>query len=477
MAGAVALCAVPAAAQEASGQGVTPTSIKFVVTFPDVAAIRQIINVDPGNYQVAYQSLFNQTTPRAVSTDARSCPSTPWSPRSGRPAGHRVHAAHRSRQGLRRPELLPGPRRGLLRPDPRRSHSRRVAQRRPGAQAKAPWFNNLISDSDLVPEEMATFAKQGVFTGKKDGVVGTSVDQAELNQVVSAPKADKANVVQTAVNSVPGTDTAAQIQEYGVIAQKFQSSRVDLVVAVGDAGNGWPSALQRTRAPTRRNSSPPTTTTCTPSWQQGGLQPRHPQGRADCGRRRAGVGGWNDPAMKRCVATVHKADRAPPSTSGDGDGVDAGDLNAPATACTQVALLRHRQGSRQDAEQPDFRQGRRVPHARHDPRWGGSYDFSGVTTTATARLRLHLEPDRARARPEVDPQAQRVGTHILTRPCDPLTPGSRMGGMIRWGASAPPDPVDRSGGAGACAASGPHRCSRFVFVVVVVGACTIGDRS
>src|SRR5215469_7005058 len=43
-----------------SQQGVTPSTIKVGVTYADVAAIRNLINVDPGNYQVAYTTLFNQ---------------------------------------------------------------------------------------------------------------------------------------------------------------------------------------------------------------------------------------------------------------------------------------------------------------------------------------------------------------------------------------------------------------------------------
>ena len=43
-----------------SGQGVTPTRIMVGVTYPDVSAIRSVINVDPGNYQAAYKALFNQ---------------------------------------------------------------------------------------------------------------------------------------------------------------------------------------------------------------------------------------------------------------------------------------------------------------------------------------------------------------------------------------------------------------------------------
>jgi hypothetical protein len=44
-----------------------------------------------------------------------------------------------------------------------------------------------------------------------------------MSLVTPALKKVGADVVQTAVNSVPDTDTTAQIQEYQTIAQKFQS--------------------------------------------------------------------------------------------------------------------------------------------------------------------------------------------------------------------------------------------------------------
>ena len=48
------------AADNQSGQGVTPTSIKLGITYLDASAIKNIVNIDPGNYQVAYTTLIRQ---------------------------------------------------------------------------------------------------------------------------------------------------------------------------------------------------------------------------------------------------------------------------------------------------------------------------------------------------------------------------------------------------------------------------------
>jgi hypothetical protein len=37
------------------------------------------------------------------------------------------------------------------------------------AAAKAPWFNYQISDSELIPKELAIFKREGAFKGKKIG--------------------------------------------------------------------------------------------------------------------------------------------------------------------------------------------------------------------------------------------------------------------------------------------------------------------
>ncbi len=381
MVGVVALGAAPAGAQGESGQGVTPTSIKVGVTYPDVAAIRQIINVDPGNYQVAYQTLFNQINAQGGINGRKIVPVYA----TVNPLG--TAGAATACTQLTEDDKVFAVVGFFQAPDtacyvqthnvPIVGASLSAAQ---AAQAKAPWFNDLISDSDLVPKEMATFAKQGVFTGKKVGVVGTAVDQAELNQVVSTLKAHKVNVVQTATNSVPDTDTAAQIQEYGVIAQKFHSSGVGLVVAVGNAGNGWPSALQS-------NQSTYTPTLVATDYNdlhayvanKAGYTPAILKGALTAGGDVPPSVWWNDPAMKRCVATVHKAE--PSATINNPVTATASTpvtWTAPQTACTQVALFSDivKAAGKTLNNQTFAKGGASLTHVTL-PGGGGTYDFSG----------------------------------------------------------------------------------------------------
>jgi hypothetical protein len=207
--------------------------------------------------------------------------------------------------------------------------------------AQAPWYNNLISDSDLVPKEMAVFKQEGVFKDKKVAVVGTNIDQPEITLVQQVLHKDGVDVVETAVNSVPDTDTAAQVQEYGTIAQRFESAGADVVVSVGNAGNGFPSALQSTQSAYRprivatdytdldayvSNKAGYTQSILKNAITAGGIPP-------------ASIW-WNDPTMKRCIATIRSAE----PTAVINNPINATSSTpvtwtAPQTACVQVALF------------------------------------------------------------------------------------------------------------------------------------------
>ncbi len=342
MTGIAEAVATGAANAAPSVQGVTPTRITVGITYPDVAAIRTIINVDPGNYQLAYTTLINQInasggingrkiTPVFAAVDplgtagaATACTQLTEDAKAFAVLGffqavdtacyvntHDVPIVGASLSGTQ------------------------------AAQATAPWFNNLISDSDLVPKEMAIFKQEGVFAGKKIGVVGTSADQTELSLVTPTLRRLKVNVVQTAVNSVPDTDTTAQVQEYGVIAQKFQSSGVNLVVAVGNSGNGWPAALQSNQSTymPRLVATDYTDLDAYVSNKAGYTQSILKDAITAGGIPPASIW-WNDPAMKRCIATIQAAE--PTATINNPVTATASTpvtWTAPQTACVQVALF------------------------------------------------------------------------------------------------------------------------------------------
>jgi len=338
----VELTTTTSVASAESQQGVTANTIKVGVTYADVAAIRNIINVDPGNYQVAYTALFNQINAKGGIDGRKIVPV--FAPVN--PLG--TAGAATACTQLTEDDKVFAVLGFFQQPDSAcyvQTHNVPII----GAslstdQAKAataPWYNNLISDSDLVPKEMAVFKQEGVFKGEKVAVVGTNIDQPEINTVLPVLHKEGVDVVQTAVNSVPDTDTAAQVQEYGTIAQRFQSAGADVVVSVGNAGNGFPSALQSTQSPYRpRIVATDYTTLDAYTSNKAGYTQSILKGAITAGGIPPASIWWNDPTMKRCFATIQAAEPSAainnPVTATASTPVT---WTAPQTACVQVALF------------------------------------------------------------------------------------------------------------------------------------------
>lgn len=329
-------------ASSPSEQGVTPSTITVGVTYADVAAIRNIINVDPGNYQVAYTTLFDQINAKGGINGRKIVPV--FAPVN--PLG--TAAAATACTQLTEDKKVFAVLGFFQQPDTAcylQTHSVPIIgaslTTEQAKQAKAPWYNNLISDSDLVPKEMAVFKQEGVFKGKKVAVVGTNIDQPEINLVLPVLRKEGVDVVQTAVNSVPDTDTSAQTQEYGTIAQRFQSAGADVVVSVGNSGNGFPSALQTTQS-TYRPRIVATDYTDLDAYvsNKAGYTQSILKGAITAGGIPPASIWWNDPTMKHCIATIQAAEPSAvinnPVTATSSTPVT---WTAPQTACVQVALF------------------------------------------------------------------------------------------------------------------------------------------
>ena len=330
------------AAQSSSTEGVTDSAIHVGVTYPDISALKGIINVDPGNYNVAYTTLFDQINahgglggrkivptfaavdPTGTAGAAKACTQLTEDDKVFVVMGFFQAADVDCYTSLHGVPII--------------GASLSTAQ---AAAAKAAWFNNIISDSDLIPKEMALFSKEGVFKGKKVAVVDEAADAADMNLVMAALKKLKVDVVQTATNSAPTSDRVAQDQQFNTIAEKFQSVGANEVVAVGNAGNGWPRALQD-------NQSTYLPRLVASTYIDLDAYVEDSSGHSNAVLKNAITAGgyppvavvWNDPAMKKCVATIQakepKAKINNPVTATASTPVT---WTAPEVACQQVALF------------------------------------------------------------------------------------------------------------------------------------------
>ena len=169
-------------------------------------------------------------------------------------------------------------------------------------------FSLLPPDAAYDPVELAAFENRGVFKGKKVGIFYGPSDIAEAKVVQSDLKRLHVDVVLSADDSVPPTDTLAVDQDARTIALRFEDAGVNEVVGVGGTGAAvWPRALLDNQS----TYKPPwiaTNETALASYvgsAKGGnpyldnviaatTTPSAPQV-------------WMNPAMQKCAAIVRKA--------------------------------------------------------------------------------------------------------------------------------------------------------------------------
>jgi hypothetical protein len=180
----------------------------------------------------------------------------------------------------------------------------------PGAlpASAAADFSLTPPDSAYDPVQLAAFDKRGVFKGKKVGLFFGPSDISEAKVVQSDLKKLHVDVVLSADDSVPATDTAAVDQEAQSIALRFQNAGVNEVVGVGGTGAAtWPRALQDNQS----TYKPPwiaTNVTALASYVASakGKNPYLDNVMASSPVSSA-FQVWTDPAMQKCAAIVRKA--------------------------------------------------------------------------------------------------------------------------------------------------------------------------
>jgi hypothetical protein len=374
------LVTVGAAGAAQSGQGVTASTIQVGITYPDIAALKGIINVDPGNYQVAYTTVIDKINKAGGINGRKIVPVfaavNPVGTAGAATACTKLTEDDKVFVAIGFFQQVDTACYVQTHDTPIIGTSLTAAQ---SAAARAPWFNFQISSNELIPKEMAIFKQDGAFTGKKVGVVSTSADSVETSLVLPALRSLHVNVVQNAVNSVSVTDTAAQVAEYGTIAQKFQSSGVNLVVAVGNSGNGWPSALQQ-------NQSTYMPRFIATDYNDLDAYTSNKAGHSNAILKDVLTAGpqppasvwWNDPAMKNCVAAIQKAEPTAvinnPVTATSSTPVT---WTAPQAACQQTALLTDivKAAGKTLNNQTFLKGGQSLTHVTI-PGGGGTFNFS-----------------------------------------------------------------------------------------------------
>ncbi len=324
------------------GQGVTATTIRVGITYPDLAAIRQTINVNAGNYQVAYTAVIDQINSQGGINGRKIVPYfSAVNPLGTAPAAESCAQLTEDDKVFVEVGFLQAA--DVLcyvatHDTPIVGQSLTAQQQ---AQAKATWFNFGLAPNEVVPKELSSFVRLGVFSGHKVAVVGQSADQAEMNVVLAQLKSLGVNVVQSAINDALITDTVALNAQYALIAQKFSAAGANVVVAVGTAGEQWPDALQINQSSylprlvaTDYNDLDAYVSSKT------GFSQAVLKNAITASGSPSNAAEWVDPAMQKCVALVQAAE---PNTVINSP-VNATSstpvtYTAPITACQLIPML------------------------------------------------------------------------------------------------------------------------------------------
>lgn len=290
--------------------GVTADTIRVGVTYPDFSAIRQIVNIDQGDFKEAYTALFDRINAAGGVHGRKIVPFfAPINPIGTDPAAVACTQLTEDNKVF----VVMG---FFQHDDPLcyvSTHDTPVigvgltaAQQ---AQAKAPWFSTTLTPEHTVPKVLSAVAAHGAFQGQKVAVVAQAGEAEQMNNLVLPElKKLKVNVVQSAVEDAPASDLNAGFQRYGVIARKFQSVGATVVVAVGQAGDGWPKSLQ-----VNKSAYKPVTVAVdqgsllTYVADKAGNDPEVLRGALTAGTNPPESVIWNDPPVRDCVQTVEKA--------------------------------------------------------------------------------------------------------------------------------------------------------------------------
>jgi hypothetical protein len=235
------------AGAESSGStpGVTEDTIKVGVTYTDLEAIRDVIDIDHGDYEATYQALFDDMNERGLidgrRIEAVYAPVNPIGTESAEEACVKLTEQEKVFVTV-----------GSFLNDSMLCHAEEHESAVIGgtmtpqrlARAKAPWFTTEPS-ADLQTDAVREFDEAELFTGKF-AVYAIKTDEALLRDLIEPAFAEFGlQPVEVAVADVPGGDSANTEQTLAMI-DRWKKAGVTQVFVVGQGAIGWLNGLEQT---------------------------------------------------------------------------------------------------------------------------------------------------------------------------------------------------------------------------------------
>ena len=330
-----------AGAAGASAQGVTSTTIRIGIPYIDFAALKSIgVNLDQGSAQDAYSALIANLNKHGGINGRRLVPYfVAVSPIGTAPA--LTACTQLDKDDSIFVSINPEQSDCYLQQGVPVINGLSETTLPPGSAAN---FTLITPPNAFDQLQLPIFAKRGLFKGKTVGLfAGSSQDDSELAVVQSTLKKLNVHVVVSAVDSAPPGDTVAANQDVAVIAQRFQQSGVNEVVAVGGGSTLWPQGLLANQS----TYNPPWFATNGEDLQgyiasATGNSSTYLKTVVSASSIPSNYAVWQDPKVKECVSTIHKAypsdEMTAPTqqiTSNNNDLT----YDAPEHACEYLALF------------------------------------------------------------------------------------------------------------------------------------------
>lgn len=216
--------------------GVTDDTIRIGITYVDLDAVRQFVDLDQGDFQASYQTLIDE-----INADGGIAGRTiepvfaPVSPIGTVPA---EEACVRLTEDEDVFAVI-----GFFQDDavlcPVETHQTAVIGGVVTSvrhdRAAAPWFTTDPGSEDSEADAIRAMADAGELDGNV-AVFGSVLNQAQVEDEV-LPLLDDLGIepVDSAILDAPQDDAAAQNQATSVIAERFRSADVDTILVVGSA--------------------------------------------------------------------------------------------------------------------------------------------------------------------------------------------------------------------------------------------------
>lgn len=224
--------------------GVTDDTVKVGVTYVDTAAlVASGLNYDLGDHEAVYTALFDQINADGGINGRQIEPVfAPIDPTSPAPAEEACVKLTEDEDVF----LITGFFLADAVTCPVTTHETAVVggemteQRL--ADAAAPWIT-WTPDTDQPVAVVNAFDEAGLLDGTV-GVFGAARNQEEVEQTVVPALEDAGiEVAETGIMDAPADDQAAVKSSVQAIAQRFEASGVDTVVAVGTSAQDWPTNM------------------------------------------------------------------------------------------------------------------------------------------------------------------------------------------------------------------------------------------